>query len=170
VKSAPEKGPQEFRGALNIRIHRSGEGLHSTAEILLADPQERRTGSDPRIKNTFSEIPNSSYESESIDDAVSGAPGPVTKIIDIRNPMDGVYTLKIIGIESGRYSLEIMGYDKNMDFSDAKYIDIEIKKDGEHVFTIKYASDKSSDFRVTPPLDLKKKRRTESHFGPIETL
>ena len=161
----PAKESQEFRGALNIRIHRSGEGLHPPAEILLIDTKERKTGSDPRLKGIFSEILNSSYESESIDDAVSGAPGPVTKIIDLRNPIDEAYVLKIIGIESGRYSLEIRGYDHNLNFSDFKFIDIEISYDEEHIFTIGYSSEISSDIHVTPPANIKKKIQPALYFS-----
>jgi hypothetical protein len=163
-QSTPDQDSEGFRGALNIRIHRSGEGLHPPAELLLIDPQKRKTGSDPKLQVSFSEIPNSSYENESIDDAVSGAPGPVTKILDIRNPIDGVYVLKIIGIGSGKYSLEIRAYDFQMEFVDAKFIDIEIGNHGEHLFTIEYYSEKNSDFKVIPPASIKKKIETQNFY------
>lgn len=158
-------GKIEFMGALNIRIHSCGDSLYPPAELLLIDPQGKMTGCQPRLKTTFCEIPNSSYENEGLDDAVSGAPGPVSKIIDVRNPLSGKYVLKIIGVESRRYSLEIRSYDHDMNFSDAKFIDIDIKKDEEHTYMINYSSRKNTETEVTPPANIKKDIWTGGKFS-----
>lgn len=83
---AREAGQKEFKGALNIRIHGCGDSLFPPAELLLVDPQGRMTGYPPSQQETFIEIPYSSYEDESIEDVESATPGPVSKIIDVRNP------------------------------------------------------------------------------------
>ena len=100
IPANQDEGYKEFKGALNIRIHGCGDSLYPPAELLLFDPKGRLTGCQPGRKTMFSQIPNSTYENESIDDADSGTPGPVTKIIDVRNPQSGEYILKIIGVES----------------------------------------------------------------------
>ncbi len=144
-----DEGHKEFNGALNIRLHGCGDSLYPPAELLLVDPWGRMTGYQPNRKTLFSQIPNSTYENESIDDVDSGAPGPVTKIIDVRNPSSGEYVLRIIGVESLKYDLEIRSYDHEMNFSDAKFMNIEIKKDAEHTYTIVYSSEKSTDTKVS---------------------
>jgi hypothetical protein len=109
-----EVRPADFIGALDIRVHPEEGKLKPPAALLLTDPTGRRIGSDPRTGQTYQEIPQASFEFEGIADAVSGAPGPASGIIHIRNPVNGIYTLEIIGEDSGHYFLEIMGYDRDM--------------------------------------------------------
>lgn len=143
----------EFNGALDIRIHATEKKLYPSAELLLTDQRGRKTGNDPRIDKTYLEIPNSSYEEERIDDAVTGAPGPVTKIIYIKNPEVGEYSLKVIGKESHTYDLEIRGYDCQMNPSDEKFLNVKIMKYSEKEYLINYSNEKDSILEVT----LKKK-------------
>ena len=140
----------EFTGALDIRIHPSEEKLSPPAELLLVDQEGRRTGHNPQTNKTYMEIPLASYEKESISDAVSGMPGPVTKVIHIRNPISGEYHLNIIGKESSEYDLEIKGYDCQMNPSHEKFLNEEILKKSEHEYIIQYSNKKGSKIRVTP--------------------
>jgi hypothetical protein len=140
----------EFIGALDIRIHSSEEKLYPPAEILLIDQQGRKTGHNPQTNKTSMEIPHASYEEESISDAVSGMPGPVTKIIHIRNPISGEYSLKVIGKESSEYDLEIRGYDCEMNPSHEKFLNVEIMKNSEQEYIIQYSNKKGSKIRATP--------------------
>jgi hypothetical protein len=144
------KDPYEFIGALDIRIHSSEEKLSPSAELLLIDQQGRKTGHNPQTNKTYMEIPHSSYEEESISDAVSGMPGPVTKIIHIRNPISGEYRLKVIGKESSEYDLEIKGYDCQMNPSHEIFLNEKILKNSEQEYTIQYSNKKGSRIRVTP--------------------
>lgn len=140
----------EFIGALDIRIHPSEEKLYPPAELLLVDQEGRKTGTDPRTHMTYTGIPHASYEEESISDAVSGMPGPVTKIIHIRNPISGEYSLKVIGKESSEYALEIKGYDCQMNPSHEKFLHEKILKNSEQEYIIHYSNKKGSKIRVTP--------------------
>jgi hypothetical protein len=88
--------------------------LHPPAELLLKDPQGKRIGLDPRLGQAYREIPQAHYEFEGIDDAETGAPGPQSGIIEIRNPAPGKYTLEIIGKAAGYYSLAVRSYDRNL--------------------------------------------------------
>ena len=145
-----EQKEYEFSGALDIRIHPAEGKIYPSAELLLIDPQGQKSGHDPRFHVTYSEIPRASYEEESISDAVSGAPGPVTKIIYIRNPPNGEYILKVIGIKPYTYDLEIRGYDCEMNPSDDKFTHVEIDKDREHEYIIQYSNRKGSTLKVSP--------------------
>jgi hypothetical protein len=136
--------PFKFKGALTIRIHPHGDQLEPPAELLLIDPEGRRVGRNPITDTTFSEIPDASYGYEGIDDAVSGAPGPQTAIIDMRNPITGRYTLQVIGTESAKYDLSIRGYDSDICPSDAGFLDVMIQKGSEHTYFIAYSNDKGS--------------------------
>lgn len=114
---AAEIRPEDFTGALDIRIHPDQGKLQPPAELLLKDPGGRKIGFDPRTTRAYGEIPSAHYEFEGIDDAVSGAPGPRSGIIELRNPLPGTYVLDIIGTESGYYTIEITGFDKNLNTS-----------------------------------------------------
>jgi hypothetical protein len=111
---------------------------------LLIDPQGRKVGNDPQTSKTYAEIPNSSYERESIADDVSGAPGPETAIIHIGNPASDEYSLRVIGRESSQYDLEIRGYDCEMDPADAMFTNVTIHNEVEHIYLINYSNKKGS--------------------------
>ena len=140
----------EFTGALDVRIHSSEEKLHPPAELLLVDQHGRKIGHNPLTNKTYTEIPHAYYEEESISDAVSGMPGPVTKIIHIRNPINGEYRLKVIGMESSAYDLEIRGYDCQMNPSHEKFLNEKILKNSEQEYAIQYTNKKGSKIKVTP--------------------
>ena len=140
----------EFKGALNIRIHPRENKLHPSGELFIVDPLGRKAGNDPRINKTYTEIPDSSYESESIADAETDAPGPETKIIDVQNPTDGEYILCVIGTESSSYDMEIRGYDCDVNHSHMNFLDIKISEGEEQKYTIKYSSKKGSKIEVIP--------------------
>jgi hypothetical protein len=148
-----QREPFKFRGALSIRIHPAGDELDPPAELLLVDPEGRKVGRDPITDKTFEEIPDASYGYEGIDDAVSGAPGPQTAIIDMRNPATGQYGLQVIGKESAKYDLSVRGYDSDMDPSDAEFLDVMIQKDSEHLYLIEYSNDKGSQIEVVRTQD-----------------
>ncbi len=111
---AAEVRPEDFTGALDVRIQSAEGNLKPPAELLLKDPEGRKIGHDPRAGKNYREIPSAFYEFEGIDDAVSGAPGPQSGIIELRNPLPGIYVLEIIGKEQGYFALEITGYDKDL--------------------------------------------------------
>ena len=130
------------KGALDIRIHPVGEKLTPPAELSLANPQGAKTGRDPRTNQIFSEIPDSSYESESIADAETSTPGPETRILHLRSPVAGEHTLWVIGMEDGAYDLEIRGYDRDLNPSDARFLNVKIGKDEEHRYLIRYTGER----------------------------
>jgi hypothetical protein len=130
--------PEEFTGALDVRIH-PGEGkLKPPAELLLKDPQGRKTGHDPLAGKGYREIPGATYEFEGIDDPVSGEPGPQSGIIELRNPLAGVYVLEIIGKEAGKFTLEITGFDRDLNTSKILLKETASAPKGVRRFTFRY--------------------------------
>lgn len=80
---------------------------NTASELVLVDPQGRRTGIDPTDGANYREIPRSSYLQE-------GA-GQRTMVLDIRQPIDGTYELQVIGSSTGSYTLDVRGWDRNGD-------------------------------------------------------
>jgi len=82
--------------------------VHSPVELSITDPLQRVTSV------TSSQIPNSAYTADSIsyDNDVPPIDPPVPAI-DIVGPMNGTYTLRVIGTGSGNYSLDFLVYDND---------------------------------------------------------
>jgi hypothetical protein len=146
---AADLRPEEFTGALDIRIHPEDGELEPPAELLLKDPLGRKIGADPRHGKSYQEIPLAHYEFEGIDDAVSGAPGPQTGIIEIRNPVPGKYTLEVIGKTAGNYSMAIRGYDRNLKNTDIVLKKAKIAPGARRTFSFTF-SDQVGKSSVTP--------------------
>ncbi len=135
--------PLACGGTEGTRLARGGE-LVPPVELLLIDPLGRRTGVDRRTNLTLQEIPGSSYTAESIGDDVSGAPGPQTKIIDVRNPPGGEYRLRVIGLRSRVYHLQVTAHDRELNPSSVEFTDVKVDALGEHVYVIRYRPEPGS--------------------------
>lgn len=130
--------PEREQGALDIRIHPAGTAITPPAELLLTGPEGVKVGRDPVIGKIFTDIPNSSYESESISDAVTGSPGPTTKVLYVPNPAAGEYVLEVIATRSGNYSLDIRGYDLELMPSDVRFQTVTISEWQKHRYLVRY--------------------------------
>ncbi len=152
TKKAPEKKADaglKFEGALDIRIHPEEGKLKPAGELLLNDPQGRRTGKDARTNKTYQEILVSYYERESLADDVSGAPGPQTATINVQNPITGEYHLQVIGRVTGKYDLEVTGEDREGNPSKAEFTNVKIRKGAVHNYVISYSNKPNSKIEVT---------------------
>lgn len=129
------------QGQLDIRIHPVEGQQTPPADLILIDPQGRRTGHDPRIDQMFRGIPGSSYTTEGIDDDVTGAPGPETLIIYVGGAMSGEYTLHVVGIADAAYHLELRGVDRELNPSTERFLDIDIEADSDHRYVIQYSTE-----------------------------
>ncbi|MDH3215925.1 MAG: hypothetical protein OEN01_06475, partial [Candidatus Krumholzibacteria bacterium] len=136
-------------GGLDIRIHPTQGWDTPPAHIILIDAQKRKTGVDPGTGAKLTAIPNSSYEAESIGDAETGAPGPETRIIYVRNAMAGNYTLQVIGTKSAPYHLEVRGLDRDLRPSSQQFLDVRIDAGDRHRYVIDYSTKKGSQVEVT---------------------
>jgi len=96
----------------SIYIH-----LASPAELLITDPLGRKLGKDPTAGIVYDEIPDSIYTQEgpivSSDTPLDPNEIPESKIIYIPSPIDGEYDIKVIGTDSGSYTIGLSLYDDN---------------------------------------------------------
>ena len=76
--------------------------LNSGDDLLLTDPQGRKTGFDVAGNKVFDEIPGASYGDESITDPNDDSDNPTRiddKTLDLQAPKPGIYTLTIYGTQ-----------------------------------------------------------------------
>ena len=82
--------------------------VHSPVEIEIIDPQGRRTGYDATEGLSLQENPLSLYYKEDTPDGIGPDPDP-EKILQITEPVDGNYILKIAGTGDGPYTIDVQG-------------------------------------------------------------
>jgi len=96
--------------SLSIGVHPSG----GTGPVCftLTDPAGRRMSAGPPCEAVeLDDIPDAYQDYESIGDDETGAPGSVTRIIYVRQPMPGEYVLELSLPMDESYDLEIQGAD-----------------------------------------------------------
>lgn len=81
---------------------------------MLTDPQGRRLGIDPVTGQYFKEIPKSFYELSALTDQETGLTDEPSKELTFGEPLDGEYSLEVIGTGSGDYALEVRAMDNTM--------------------------------------------------------
>lgn len=138
-----------LEGSLDIRLHPGGNTLDPPAQLLLKSPDGKRTGFEPVTGNGLSEIPHSSLETEGIDDDVTGAPGPRSLVLFVGNPEAGAYRLQVIAMRSGTYTLEVQGYDVEMEPSHVAFPNKEISKGDTHLYIIQFSTQAGEGITVT---------------------
>ena len=82
---------------------------HSPVELLLTDPVGRTTGFVPAGNIFTQDIPQSTYTTEFLanDEDPSAPSQPEVKIIEVLEPQEGQYTLRVIGTGEGPFTIEI---------------------------------------------------------------
>ncbi len=85
-------------------------GVASPLQFLVTDPNGRRTGYDPKTGNMLDEIPQSSYITQTLADALYPN-NPTTEIKGFYTgaPMAGPYRVNTVGTGSGSYTLTFIG-------------------------------------------------------------
>jgi Tol biopolymer transport system component len=79
---------------------------HSPIHLLVTDPLGRKTGYDPRTDQTFWEIPDAGYGLETIT-SPDGQVLPESKVFMVADPLDGDYTVEVIGYDTGAYTVYV---------------------------------------------------------------
>ncbi len=79
----------------------------SNVELLLIDPQGRRSGA--LGTSHWLEIPNSMYTTAEASDASGVSPYKEAKLVGIDIPPEGEYTLMVYGVADGEYELYLEG-------------------------------------------------------------
>jgi len=115
--------------------------LASPAELLITDPQGRRTGVDPRTGITYDEILGAFYSVQSLDsDDGSGETAHPMKEFYSSDPLDGNYTIQVIGTGNGPYTLEVLTYDTAGDPSYNATVSGQIEVDSFDTYPMDYSS------------------------------
>jgi hypothetical protein len=93
-------------------LHQITFSVYSPAELLVTDPHGNKTGFDPRTNTAYDDIYDSFYESWPPIDPNTGKPAdlPSIKKVTVVNPMDGDYTIQVIGTGSGEYYITARPY------------------------------------------------------------
>ena len=153
----------------------AGNYFRFPGELLITDPEGRKTGLDPTSGQNYQEIPESIYCVEAIGDVTTGERGPETKVIEIRQPAEGEYELKITGTAAGEYTLEIYATDRENKESGAKFLKPMTIFPGEvYSYLMKYSPRVGSKTRVYGAFDGKGQRPRDvneflSYSHPLQT-
>ncbi len=80
----------------------------SPVELILTDPQGRRTGFDPLNKTSFRDIPASQYSASVLcDEPNYSRCQPPFKSLHVADTMDGQYTVDVIGTGTGDFTVVV---------------------------------------------------------------
>jgi hypothetical protein len=90
---------------LSLRAYgrRADGDQEPVTELLLTDPRGRRLGLEPNTQRRHAEVPRAGY-----DEGTGPVPG---RELEILRPVDGAYTLEVIGTHAGRYDLSMYAND-----------------------------------------------------------
>jgi len=101
--------------------------------LILTDPQGRQTGLDPVGTVERRTIPRSSYVDEGT--------GRRSMALDVRQPMDGAYTLQVTGAAPGSYSLDLRAWDRSgTATARPEFRDVPTEPGVAHVYRLEYKS------------------------------
>lgn len=79
---------------------------YSPVEMYITDPEGKKAGFDPTTNTFYEEIPFASYGTKYLG-ADDGGGGLIEAgMLDIPDPVDGEYTLTVVGTGNGEYGLE----------------------------------------------------------------
>jgi hypothetical protein len=143
--STPAMKITEVGESWRFRILLSSRGGAAT-EVLLTDPQGRQTGRDPVAKLEHEKIPRSAY--------VDGGIGPRTIQLDLRQPIDGSYRLRVTGIASGAYTLDLRAWDRSGTANARPELrDVPTEPGIVHLYRLDYASTDRTPLKLTGRFD-----------------
>jgi hypothetical protein len=118
-------GLRLFSPALTLRgVDSISFNLASPAELLVTDPQRRKLGKDPVNNVDYNEIPEGSYYQEGIGNPFPEIPVPTkeSKFIWIPKPLDGKYDIRVIGTDTGVYTLSTSIYNQSGQSKDTVHV------------------------------------------------
>lgn len=127
--------------------------FYSPVQVFITDPQGRRKGIDVRTNTTYNEIPNSFYgEAGTLGPDLDSSYHP-PKVLEISGPVEGEYTLTVIGTDTGTYRSSFAGYDDNANQSITYLPSIPTSPGLVHTYKITYAGAVGSQLQIAANFD-----------------
>jgi len=143
--SAPAVTLSEVRDLSEIRLllYGAGDGM---SELLVTDPQGRKTGRDPPSKLEYRTIPRSSYLNEGSQERAM--------VLYIRQPIEGSYVLQVSGTNAGNYSLDIRARDwEGAAAARPEFRNMPTARDAVHRYRLEYKATPKSSFNIAGAFD-----------------
>jgi hypothetical protein len=135
----------EVNNLSDITLLLSGGG-DTASELLVTDPQGRKTGRDPLSKLEHRKIPRSSYLNE-------GSQGQAL-VLHIRQPMDGSYLIEVSGTKAGNYSLDVRARDwQGVAVARPEFRNIPTDRYTVHRYRLEYRASPKSSVRMAGAFD-----------------
>ncbi len=128
-------------GSLQIRIQAEDGAQYPPGDLVLSDPSARMTGSDSRANSNYQEIPGATYSAETISSQQQAFR------LYINNAVSGTYSLRVIGVDSGRYSLSMKGYDQAGNHADLRFT-ASLQPGEVHHYVIQYSNRGGASLRA----------------------
>jgi len=128
-------------GSLQISIQSDDGAQYPPGDLVLSDPYARMTGSDSRANYTYQEIPGATYSAATI----SSQQQAFRLYVD--NAASGTYSLRVIGVDYGRYVLLMDGYDQAGNHAKVRFT--ALLQPGEvHHYVIQYSNQGGASLRA----------------------
>lgn len=141
IVEGPEHHFSDDRSGLNF-------AFHSPVEAFVIDPMGRRQGIDPRDNSRYNGIPKSFYGTRS----TIGPKVPVgyepPKVLDIDEPIDGLYTLTVVGTDVGTYDGDFEAYDIELNSTKVSVNDVPTAPNMVNIYQINFAKAVGSKIQV----------------------
>lgn len=127
--------------------------FHSPVEAFIVDPLGRRKGLDPRTGVTYDEIPDAFYgEYSTIGPVIPDGYEP-PKVLEMQRPIEGTYTLSVVGTGEGTYDAEFRMYDQNLGRSQKEFVDIATAPGVVHTYQIEFSKATGAQIVTTGGFD-----------------
>ncbi|MHB1172726.1 MAG: C39 family peptidase [Lacisediminihabitans sp.] len=111
--------------------------FHSPGELLVTDPQGRRTGYDPATATSYAEIPGAAYDSTAESDPDDPSdPGAVTREFMFMRAPAGTYAVTVTGTGTGTYMLDLRTWSTAGVPAKAAFADVPIAPGVRHTFRV----------------------------------
>lgn len=134
---------QEERGSssLQIRLQSEDGAEYPPGDLLLSDPSARLTGADSSANYNYQEIPGATYRAENISARQQAF------LLYVDNAVSGTYSLRVIGVDSGRYILSMKGYDQAGNHADVRFTG-GLQPGEVHHYVIQYSNRDGASLKV----------------------
>ena len=146
VYSGPEHEFRDDQSGLTFNFH-------SPVEAFIVDPLGRRQGLDPRTGVRYNEIPGGFYgEFSMIGPEIPDGYEP-PKMLDLRRPAEGTYTLSVVGTGHGTYDAEFRMYDRSLGRSQKEFVDVATAPGVVHTYRIEFSKAPGAQLLMTGGFD-----------------